>query len=105
MPLSGCALLTGVPEEARSTAKENAELSDSFVTFMDAGQTTREQEQRFIRACRRAWHAQNYALNDVPLPHDVDVWQKQQKLGMNPPESGSNSGSNKTTPKITPRGR
>lgn len=69
---SGCALLCGVPPEAKTTASENAQLSDGFVTIMDAGGTTRVQEQKFIRANRRAWHAQNFALNDTPLPHDME---------------------------------
>jgi len=86
----GCALICGVPPEAQSTAKENAHLCDSFVTMMDAGTTNREQEQKFIRAVRRAWHAQNYALNDMPLPRDVEVWFKRQKLGLSNNNSGEN---------------
>jgi len=79
--LSGCCSFFCVPKEASITAKENAEISDAFKTFMDADRTTREQEKNFIRACRRAWHAQNFALNDVPLPPDVEAWHAKRKLG------------------------
>lgn len=79
---SGCTLICGVPPEAKTTASENAQLSDGFVTMMDAGTTSRVQEQGFIRALRRAWHAQDYALNDEPLPRDVDIWFKRRKLGI-----------------------
>jgi len=79
---SGCALLTGIPPEAKQKADENAKLSDAFVTMMDAGSTTREHEQRFIRASRRAWHAMNYAINDEPLPRDIEIWFRRQQLGM-----------------------
>ena len=92
---SGCALICGVPDESKSTASENAQLSDAFVTMMDAGTTTRDQEKRFIRANRRAWHAQNYALNDEPLPRDVEIWFKRQKLGMSTDNSGSTTGDNR----------
>ena len=34
--------------------------------------------QNFIKENRRAWHSQNFALNDVPLPADIA-----------PPNSGS----------------
>ena len=81
MPLSGCCSLFCVPKEASITAKENAEISDAFKVFMDAERTTRKQEQDFIRAGRRAWHAQNFALNDAPLPADVETWHAKRKLG------------------------
>lgn len=89
----GCALLTGIPPEAYTTAENNAKYADAFVTMMDAGGTSREQEQNFIRANRRAWHAQNYALNDVPLPRDVEIWFKREQLGM------QNSAATPSTPK------
>jgi len=79
---SGCALLCGVPPQAQQTAQENADLTDGFALMMDAGTTTRVQEQKFIHANRRAWHAQNFALNDVPLPRDVEIWFKKFKLGL-----------------------
>lgn len=84
---SGCALLCGVPPEAKQTAEENAGISDGFVLMMDAGTTTREQDQKFIHANRRAWHAQNYALNDVLLPRDIEIWFKKYKLGLDPASS------------------
>jgi len=83
-----------LPPEAKSTASENSKLCDAFILFMDAGQTTREQEQKFIRANRRAWHAQNYALNDEPLPKDVEIWESRRKLGLaNDPSSSTPAGS------------
>ena len=80
--LSGCCSWC-IPEEARSTAQQNAELTDAFIILMDSDKTTRENEQDFIRANRRAWHAQNNALNDVPLPADVAAWYRE-----NQPDNG-----------------
>jgi hypothetical protein len=79
--MSGCCSWC-IPEKASITAKENAEISDSFLQFMNAGATTRKQEQNFIRTNRRAWHAQNFAINSVPLPLDVEAWHAKRKLGM-----------------------
>jgi hypothetical protein len=80
--LSGCCTWC-LPQEALDTAKQNAELTDGFVTLIENGQTTRENEQNFIRSNRRAWHAQNNALNDVPLPADVAAWYRE-----NQPDNG-----------------
>jgi len=66
--LSGCC---GVPKEALDQASIISTAYDSFVGFMEQGHTTREQEQDFIRANRKAWHTQNLALNDIPLPEDL----------------------------------
>ena len=66
--LSGCC---SVPKEALDQANSSSVICDSFVGLMDHGHTTRDQEQDFIRATRKAWHAQNFALNDVPLPEDL----------------------------------
>lgn len=52
----------------------NATRSDTFVNRMEAGATTRAQEQDFIRANRRALHVLNYHHNDKPLPPDVQAW-------------------------------
>lgn len=79
--LSGCKAMT-IPDAAFNQAKDNAVLSDNFIQLMNAGVTTREQEQNFIRANRRAWHAQNYALNSEPLPPDVEAWEARKKLGL-----------------------
>jgi len=66
--LSGCC---SVPKEALDQANSSSVIYDSFVGLMDNGRTTREQEQDFIRASQKAWHAQNFALNDVPMPEDL----------------------------------
>jgi len=78
---SGCKALT-IPDEAFTQAKNNAGLCDNFVELMNAGVTTREQEQNFIRANRRAWHAQNFALNNELLPPDVEAWEARKRLGL-----------------------
>jgi hypothetical protein len=85
--LSGCKALT-IPDQAFTQAKDNAVLCDNFVDLMNAGVTTREQEQNFIRANRRAWHAQNFALNSEVLPPDVEAWEARKRLGIdNSPSS------------------
>ena len=66
---SGC---TSVPPEALNQARDNALICDGFVTLMQEGKTNREQEQAFILANRRAWHAQNFAVNGTTLPEDLD---------------------------------
>tara|TARA_Y100001935_G_C16971202_1_gene344176 strand:+ start:84 stop:368 length:285 start_codon:yes stop_codon:yes gene_type:complete len=66
--VSGC---SSIPQEAFQQPADNALITDAFVQQMEAGTTTRDQEQNFIRAQRKAWHAQNFALNDVPLPGDL----------------------------------
>jgi hypothetical protein len=77
----GCRALT-IPDEAFTQAKDNAGLCDNFVDLMNAGVTTRDQEQNFIRANRRAWHAQNFALNSEVLPPDVEAWEARKRLGL-----------------------
>lgn len=67
---SGCC---SVPQEARDQPKDNVIVSDAFVALMLQDKTTRKQEQAFIMANRKAWHAQNFALNDVPLPEDLQT--------------------------------
>jgi hypothetical protein len=66
--ISGCC---SVPPEALSQASDNALIADGFVMLQEQGDTTRQQEQAFILANRRAWHAQNFAINDTPLPADL----------------------------------
>lgn len=81
--LSGCKALS-IPDQAFQQATDNAVLCDNFTELMNAGVTTREQEQAFIRANRRAWHAQNFALNSEPLPPDVEAWEAKRRLGIDP---------------------
>jgi hypothetical protein len=71
--LSGCCSWC-IPDKASEEATKNALLSDAFVTMMEQGKTSRDEEQSFIKSSRRAWHAQNFALNDVPLPPDIAKW-------------------------------
>jgi uncharacterized protein YxeA len=48
-------------------------INDSFVKKMDAGQTSREQEQNHIRAMR-VWHySLDYNVNGNEPPADVQV--------------------------------
>lgn len=74
---SGC---SSVPEAALHQARDNALVSDAFVGLMLEDKTTREQEQAFILANRKAWHAQNFALNDVALPDDLASSDRQPNL-------------------------
>lgn len=66
LSMAGC-----VSEVVESNVRNNSARSDAFLQRMDEGQTTREQEQDFIKANRVAWHALNYHLNDVDLPEDL----------------------------------
>jgi hypothetical protein len=66
--MSGCCT---VPPQALSQASDNALITDGFVSLMEGGATTRVQEQAFVLANRKAWHTQNFALNDTPLPADL----------------------------------
>lgn len=67
--VSGCT----IPQEAFDQPQENVVISDAFVALMLDEKTTRKQEQAFIMANRKAWHAQNFALNEVPLPEDIET--------------------------------
>lgn len=71
--LSGCANWY-IPPEAKIEAQKNSDRLNAYVIFMTAGRTTREQDQNFIKAMRRAWAAQNLALNGTPLPPDIEAW-------------------------------
>jgi hypothetical protein len=66
--ISGC---TSVPPEALSQAADNALISDAYVALMEKGETQPAQDKAFILANRRSWHAQNFALNEAPLPEDL----------------------------------
>lgn len=74
---SGC---TSIPPEAHDQARDNALISDAFVGLMLDDKTTREQEQAFILANRKAWHAQNFAMNDIALPEDLQEGERQGNL-------------------------
>lgn len=67
--LSGCC---SVPPKALEQIGNNAVISDAFVALMEKGKTTRDQEQAFIHANRRNWHASNFAINEKPLPEDLE---------------------------------
>ena len=68
--LGGC---TSVPPQAMEQMRNNAVISDAFVALMEKGDTDRGQEQAFIHANRRNWHALNFAVNEAPLPDDMDA--------------------------------
>lgn len=70
LALSGC---QSIPQEALTNVNDNSIISDAFVVKMQKGQTTRDQEQSFIRANRRSWHSENFALNNAPLPPDMQT--------------------------------
>jgi len=80
-----------IPDQAFNQAEDNAALCDNFVNLMNAGVTTREQDQNFIRANRRAWHAQNFALNNELLPPDVEAWEARRRLGLDLPSDSTPS--------------
>ena len=66
--LCGC---TSVPPQALEQVRNNAVISDAFIALMEKGETSRDQEQAFIHANRRNWHALNFAINEDPLPEDM----------------------------------
>ena len=67
--LSGCC---SVPPQALEQIGSNALISDAFIVLIEKGETTRDQEQAFIHANRRNWHALNFAVNEAPLPEDIE---------------------------------
>jgi len=67
--LNGCCT---VPPQAKEQIGNNAIISDAFIALMENGDTDRNQEQAFIHANRRNWHALNFAVNEVPLTEDMD---------------------------------
>lgn len=66
--IAGCGSVT---QQVKDDVKENSAISSQFVQEMDAGHTTRDLEQEFIRANWASWHSINYAINDVEVPADV----------------------------------
>ena len=68
MSINGC-----VAPEVKGAIERNAARVDRFVKLIENDETTREQEQNFIRAFRPAYHSLNYYFNDVPLPLDLVV--------------------------------
>lgn len=58
-----------------SAAKEKIAFQsarlDRAVALIDSGGITQKEEEDFIRAERRVWHALNYSINGAPLPPDV----------------------------------
>ena len=66
--LCGC---PSIPPAAFSQAADNALISDAYVSLMESGETQPAQDQAFILANRRSWHAQNFAINEAPLPEDL----------------------------------
>jgi len=65
-------LLTGcVSTETKETINRQATRLDNMVSKIENGQTTRENEQAFIKAERVLFHTMNYDVNDVALPPDV----------------------------------
>jgi PBP1b-binding outer membrane lipoprotein LpoB len=66
--LSGC-----VSSVVKSSIEQNAARADAYVEKMDAGETTREQDQKFIYVIRIMNHSLNWNVNDVEPPPDVKL--------------------------------
>ena len=64
--LAGC-----VSPKIKGTVERQAARGDNMVSKVDAGETTREQEQAYIRATRIVWWSLHHDLNDADLPADV----------------------------------
>lgn len=64
--LMGC-----VAQETKDAIVADAARTDAFVTLMSNGNTTRNDEQAFIRAQRKAFHAIDLGVNGNPLPADL----------------------------------
>jgi hypothetical protein len=75
--LAGC-----VSPTVKSSVERNAARTDAYVEKMDAGETTREQDQKFIYAIRVMNHALNWNVNDIEPPADVKLILEQ--LGLVP---------------------
>ena len=50
--VAGC-----TPAAVKDSVRENSARCDKFVELMDEEKTTRDQEQRFIKANQKAWKA------------------------------------------------
>lgn len=61
---AGCS----ISEKSRESINAYATNSQAFVDLMRDGKTSREQEQKMLVQQADAFHALNYAENDVPLP-------------------------------------
>lgn len=62
-----------VSQTAKDKIHRGAVINDSFTQKMDRGETTREQEQKHIRAMR-VWHyALDYNVNGNEPPADVKL--------------------------------
>lgn len=66
--LNGCCT---VPPQAFDQIRNNAVISDAYVALMEKGDTSKDQDQAFILANRRNWHALDFAVNESPLPEDM----------------------------------
>lgn len=65
-------LLTGcVSKEVKEGVKRQAARGDNMVAKIDSGETTREEEQNYIRALRVFIWSLNYDFNDAELPADI----------------------------------
>ena len=72
--LLGLVLFTGcVSTETKETISKQAARADNMVSKIEANQTTRDQEQAYIKAQRIVWHAMDYDVNDTDLPPDVKI--------------------------------
>lgn len=67
-------LLTGcVSQTVKDAVERGAARSDRYVELMEAGKTTPESDQAYIKAKRVSDHSLNYHLNDAELPPDVQA--------------------------------
>lgn len=57
--LAGCCL----PQEVENEVRLNDSRMQKFVQLMDAGETARDQEQRMLRANKKAWAVLNTYIN------------------------------------------
>jgi uncharacterized protein YcfL len=78
-------LLVGcVSPETKTTIENQAARSDNIVGKIERGETTRTEEQSYIKAMRVVWWAVNHDVNDAELP--ADVVELLTKLGLLNPE-------------------
>ena len=79
-------LLVGcVSPETKATIEKQAARSDNIVGKIDRGETTRTEEQGYIKAMRILWWSINHDVNDADLP--ADVLELLIRLGLLEPES------------------
>jgi hypothetical protein len=78
-------LLVGcVSPETKATVERQAARSDNMVGKIERGESTRTEEQSYIKAMRVLWWAINHDINDADLP--ADVVELLTKLGLLNPE-------------------